>query len=302
MRPALAISARLALAAATAATLAIVAVTAAPAATPGSRAGDTPAPAREVLLAVPADLPPALLGEKVSAKLAVRVHVTAAGLVDSARAVSGDPRLRASAEASARWWVFAPAAADGPLTVTVPVAAERDAEGLRPDVLAMARESEAHGDLPTALAAWVGALGRVGTSPVTSNEWAIREHTMALARRMSPPPRLPNAVWGPVRAARGQQLRTVARARHLELVAQFDAALLSAPWWDEPYLWRACSLAGCGRTAEALRSLRAYRLASADTGGVAFAGRLIDRLAAADTVGVCEAIKTWRVVSEPVAR
>lgn len=295
MKPAAAVPVRLALAAAVAFALAAAS---APPSHPDAGAGG----ARAALLTVPADLPPALLGEAVAAKLTVRVAVSPEGLVDSAVAVAGDARLRASAEAAARWWVFTPAARPATLTVSVPVEAARDAADLRPDVLAMARESEAHGDLPTALAAWVGALARVGTSPTVANEWAIREHAIALARRMSPPPPLPNVVWGPARGARGQQLRTVARAKHVELVAQFDTALREAPWWDEPYLWRAGSLAGCGRTAEALRSLRAYRLASTDTAGIAFAERLMSRLAAADTIGVCEAVKTWRVTAEPAPR
>jgi len=260
-----------------------------------------PAP-REVLLTAPADLPPELLGTKVAAEVAVRVLVSPSGLVDSARAVSGDPRLRQGAEAAARWWVFASASAPEWLTVRVPVAADEHAVGLHPDVIAMARRAEADGDLPMALASWVGVLGRLGRSPVALNEWAIREHAIALARRISPSPPPGHAIGGAARGARGQQQRTVARADHLALVEKFDHALLRAPWWDEPYLWRAGSLAGCGRTAEALRSLRAYRLATADTAGAAFAGRLIERLAAADTVGVSEAIKTWRVVSEPRRR
>jgi len=261
----------------------------------------SPAP-RVVLLTAPADLPPELLGTKVAAELGVRALVAPSGLVDSATAVSGDERLRPSAEAAARWWVFAPAREREWVTVSVPVTAAADAVALHPDVLAIARESEAAGDLPTALASWVGALNRLGLSPVALNEWAIREHAMALARRSTPPPPPDNQAGGAARGARGLQLRTVERVGHMDLVRRFDDALRRAPWWDEPYLWRAGSLAGCGRTAEALRSLRAYRLASADSAGVAFAGRLIDRLAAADTVGVCEAIKTWRVVSEPRTR
>lgn len=271
-------------------------------AAPPAAASATDAPPRTVLLTAPADLPPELLGTKVAAAIGVRALVAPSGLVDSATAVSGDERLRPSAEAAARWWVFAPAGERQWITVTVPVTAAEDAEALHPDVLAIAREAEAGGDLPTALASWVGALSRLGMSPVALNEWAIREHAMALARRITPPPVPGDLVGGTARGARGQQLRTVGRMGHMDLLGRFDYALLRAPWWDEPYLWRAGSLAGCGRTAEALRSLRAYRLASADSAGVAFAGRLIDRLAAADTVGVCEAIKTWRVVSEPRTR
>lgn len=261
-----------------------------------------PAPARAVLLTAPADIPSAQLGRKIATMIGVRVLVTPEGLVDSARATSGDPALRPSAEASARWWVFAPGERREWVPVTVPVSAGTDAADLHPDVLALAREAERSGDLETALASWVGALNRLGTSPVVVNEWAIREHTFALARRISPPPLPGSAVAARARGARNSQLRTVARAAHLELVAQFDTALLAAPWWPEPYLWRAGSLAGAGQAAEALRSLRAYRLASSDTAGVAFAGRLIPRLAAGDETGVCEAIKTWGVTTEQTSR
>lgn len=260
-----------------------------------------PAATRAVLLTAPADLPPAQLRKSVAATVGVRVLVSAEGLVDSARAVSGDPSLRPSAEAAARWWVFAPGERREWVAVTVPFSAGADAVPLHPDVIAMARDAERAGDLPAALASWVGALNRLGTSPVVSNEWTIREHTFSIARRISPPPMPGGAIAARARGARNSQLRTVARAEHLDLVAQFDTALLAAPWWPEPYLWRAGSLAGGGQAAEAMRSLRAYRMASGDTAGVAFAGRLIPRLAAGDNLGVCEAIKTWGVTSEPTA-
>jgi hypothetical protein len=254
-----------------------------------------------VLLTAPADLPAAQLGNRVSASVDVRVLVSAEGLVDSVRSVSGDPSLRPSAEAAARWWVFAPGARREWVAITVPISASADAVPLHPDVIALAREAERSGDLQGALASWVGALNRLGTSPVVANEWAIREHTFSLARRMSPPPMPGSAIAARARGSRNSQLRTVSRGEHRDLVAQFDAALLAAPWWPEPYLWRAGSLAGSGQVAEGLRSLRAYRLASGDTAGVAFAGRLIPRLAAADTTGVCEAIKTWGVTTEHTA-
>lgn len=259
-------------------------------------------PAREPLLTAPASLPASMLGQAVSAKVRVRAHVAPSGLVDSTRATSTDPRLRESAEAAVRWWVFPPAERAAWLTVDVPIEAAADASGLHPDVLALARDAEARGDLPTALASWVGALRRAGTSPVVNNPWSLREHAIAVARRMPAPPATGNSVFAIARGARTEQLRTVARANHEQLVVRLDEALTAAPWWDEPWLWRAGSLAGCGRTAEALRSLRAYRLASSDSAGLAFASSLVTRLVAADTVGVCEAVKTWRVKLEPPSR
>ncbi len=255
-------------------------------------------PEREVLLTAPVNLPSALLGQHVNARIGVRAHVSPTGLVESAHAVSGDPRLREAAEASVRWWVFAPAPRAEWETVTVPVEVSADAPGIRPDVIGMARESEAHGDLATALAAWTGALERTGRSPLVENPWEFREHVLAIVRRMPSPPEPPYVVFATARQTRASQLRAVARGTHVDLVKRFDDELAGAPWWADLWMWRAGSLAGCGRTAEALRSLKFYRLASTDTAGVAFADRLITRLAAADTVGVCEAVKTWRVVTE----
>jgi hypothetical protein len=300
MRPASALPVRaapvLAAALALAASLLLAPRTgAAPAARPATR------PPRATLSTVPADLPAEMLGEKVSAIVTVRALVAPSGLVDSTRAEDGDERLRPSAEAAVRWWVFAPGRSREWVAVRVPFEADADAEPLYPDVIAIARQSESDGDLPTALAGWVGALARLGKSPVVRNEWTIREHTMAIAHRM--PPIYPGGeLEGTESAARGEQLRTVARSAHLDLLARFDHVLAGAPWWDEPYLWSACSYAGCGRGADALRSLRAYRLATTDSAGSAFAARMIDRLAVSDTTGVSAAIRTWRVVMEPEDR
>lgn len=269
---------------------------------PGAPTHAAPAPARAVLSTVPADLPAELLGEAVHATVTVRARIGRAGLVDSTHAVDGDPRLRASAEAAVAWWVFAPGAAREWVTVRVPIAADADADGLHPDVLAMARDAEAAGDWSGALQALVGALGRQGTSPLVANEWTIRERALRAALRLPAPPALSGDTWGAGQGARSQQLRTVARADHAVLVQGFDRALESAPWWAEVYLWRAGSLAGCGRGTDALRSLRAYTLGSPDTEGVRFANGLIERLAAADTLGVSEAIKTWRVTVSPEDR
>jgi hypothetical protein len=264
-------------------------------------AGEAPA-ARAVLSTVPADIPQDRVGETLKAQVTVRAFVAPSGLVDSATAVTGDERLRAAAEAAVRWWVFAPARTGAWATVTVPFEGHDDDEPLRPDVLALAQQAEAGGDSATALAALAGALARIGRSPAVNNEWSVRERALAIARRMHAPPYPGDELSGGARAARGEQLRTVTRAGHEALVAQFDRVLAGAPWWDEPYLWRAGSLSGAGRVPEALRSLRAYRLGSRDTAAAAFAGRMIDRLAAADTLGVTSAIKAWRVTVGPEDR
>jgi hypothetical protein len=257
-----------------------------------------PAP-RAVLLTVPADVPDAMLGEAFTAKIGVRALVAPSGLVDSTAAVDGDERLRASAETAVRWWVFAPARTAGWTTVSVSIEGHDDDEPLRPDVLALASQAETAGDDATALAALTGALARHGMSPTVNNDWGVRERALVINKRrpaLYPPG---DELVGIAQVARGEQLRTVTRVGHAALVAQFDKVVTGAPWWDEPYLWRAGSLAGTGNTAEALRSLRAFRLGTRDSAASVFAARLIDRLAAADTLGVSAAIKTWRVPADP---
>jgi hypothetical protein len=293
MRPAPAISFRVAPALAG---LALACLASAPA----LHAAAPPAPAaRAVVSSVPADIPSDLIGDSLSASVTVRALVAPSGLVDSATAVAGDERLRAAAEAAVRWWVFAPARAASWASVNVPFEGRDDDEPLRPDVLALARDAEAGGDDAGALAALSGALARLGRSPAVNNEWSVRERALAMTRRRSAlfPPG--DALTGAAQSARGEQLRAVTRVDHAALVTRFDQVLAAAPWWDEPYLWRAGSLAGTGRVADALRSLRAFRLGTRDSEAAAFAGRMIDRLAAADTLGVNAAIKTWRVPADP---
>lgn len=271
-----------------------------PAAAPARAAGAKEQ--RVALLTAPANLPDALLGQAVSARIEVRARVAPSGLVEDAHAVSGDARLRAAAEAAVRWWVFTPAPRASREDVTVTIETKADAPTLHPDVLAMGRAAEEGGDLASAIAAWTGALARVGQSPVVADPWALREHVIELARRMPSPPPPPAVVVVQTRGVRGDQERAVARGTHEDLLPRFDEAISAAPWWPDAWLWRAGSLAGCGRVPEALRSLKAYRLAATDTAGIAFAGRMIDRLAAADTIGVCAAIKTYGVVTEKPAR
>jgi hypothetical protein len=247
---------------------------------------------REVLSPVLADLPLAASAQHVYGDVVVRALVSPMGIVDSALAVSGDHRLRPAAETAVRWWIFRPGPARewSTVTVTIPPA---DAEELplNPDVVAMARAAEAHGEMRAAVDAWTGALARVGRHSSLRNEWAIREHLLRIARSMNPPPVPANFIAVHARSWHGEQERTVTTQAHAALVESFAEAVNGAPWWPEPYLWRAASLLGAGRLPAALRDLRAYRLGVRDTEGVALADRVLLRLAAGDTLGACEMLK-----------
>ncbi len=93
----------------------------------------------------------------------VCVLVDSTGTVSEARVVRALPPFDSAAVEAARWWVFAPARdhsrpVRARVAVTLEARVPRDAEPLSPDVVALARDAEARGDLRGALDAWTGAL------------------------------------------------------------------------------------------------------------------------------------------------
>ncbi len=238
-----------------------------------------------------ADVPQAALDAQLKGAVQLLVHVTRPGYVDSVRVLSGDARLRIAAADVARWCVYAPQAAPVWTTLSVTVDGAVEPEPLNPDVLAIAREAERAKDWSNALAAWTGALQRLGTHPSLANEWALREHALRVSRQMTPVPQAPGDTQGNARGARTQQERVIARGQHEDVVGIFDTVLKTAPWWSDPYLWRASSLAGCGRSAEAVRSLRFYLLGAPDSAGTWLATTALAQLASGDSLGASELIK-----------
>lgn len=244
-----------------------------------------------VIATVPADRMPTDDGASAPITLEVRVHVEPNGLADSARALSGPANQRAAAEAAARWYVFEPTPKGGWTTVTVVVApAPPDEEPLTPDFIAEAHAAETNGDLRGALDWWLGALARVGTHASLRDPWAIREQVLRLANAMHPQPPVPNATHVNGMGLSAQLERTVARGQHQDLVGLLEPVILEAPWWAEPYRCLAAAQCGCGRLADARRTLRFYRMA-ADSAGRVRAESALRLLAAADTVGACEVLK-----------
>lgn len=275
--------------------------TVAPAATPSARRAGPAAAAKlpptvalTPVLQPAVDVPQAALDAQLSGTVTMLVRVTRAGYVDSVRVLTGDPRLRTAATDVARWCVYAPQAPQAEpvwTTLAVTVNGKIEPEPLNPDVIAIAREAERAKDWNNALAAWTGALQRLGTHPSLANEWALREHALRASRQMKPIPQAPGETQGNARGARTQQERVVARGQHEDVVGIFDTVLKTAPWWIDPYLWRASSLAGCGRSAEAVRSLRFYLLGAPDSAGTWLATTALAQIAAGDTLGASELIK-----------
>ena len=266
------------------------AATAATAAVPAStKPGDAAAP--HLLSSVPADLSAEAFDAHLGGHVLVHALVSAVGLVDEARATSGDARLCAAAEAAVRWYVFEASAKGAALDVDVDVAkAAADEDPLSPDLIAEARSAEKEGDRRTALDWWVGALNRVGTHPRLRNGWAVREQTLRLAKLLPTPPPVPSATNGIIVGMSAQLERTVARGQHLDVIGILQPALLEAPWYADGYRCLAAAQCGSGQLAEARRTLRFYRMA-ADSAGRARAQAALQLLAAADTIGATELLK-----------
>jgi TonB family protein len=240
---------------------------------------------------VPADVPQAALDAKLKGKVVVRVHVTRWGTVDGEVVVSGDPRLRPSALAAARWYLFAPPASPAWTTVTVSIDGTVDYDPLPLDILKMARDAERLGHTQAALDAWAGALNRCGTHPTIRNPWAIREHIADLQSHMKDEAPLRGESQGYAVAARVEQQRTVAGVSHADLIKKFEDAQRDLPWWDEPYQWNAASMLGCGRSQDAVRTLLVFRAMTRDTVSKNRAIRALDRIAVGDTLLTGEMLK-----------
>lgn len=245
----------------------------------------------EPVLRVNAGVPQPALDAGLKGKVVLQVRVARAGYVDSVRVTSGDARLRAAASSAARWTMYSPQPASVWTPLTYDFDGTVEAEPLQPDLLAMAHDAEAAGDWRNVLDAWTGALARLGSHPALANEWAIREQVVRAAKHMKPYPVAPGDTQGSARGSRSHQERVVARAQHEDLVVAFDKALKDAPWWGEPYLWRAASLAGCGRSTEAVRSVRFYLGCNPDSAGTALAHRALALFASGDSLMASETIK-----------
>jgi len=215
----------------------------------------------------------------------VCVLVDSTGTVSEARVVRALPPFDSAAVEAARWWVFARVA------VTLEARVPRDAEPLSPDVVALARDAEARGDLRGALDAWTGALARAGTHSSLQNEWAVRERIVRLAARMPKPPEVPPPTEASALGTHELMLRNIARGENEGYAAALDDVLREAPWYADAYRWRASARAASGQRDGAVRDVLCYRLAVRDSSERALADRALAALAAADTIAALTMLK-----------
>ncbi len=188
-----------------------------------------------------------------------------------------------------RWWVFTPArragrAVPARIAVTVTARVPRDTNPLVPDVVALAQEAEARGDLRAAIDAWTGVLARTGAHPALQNEWIPREHVVRLAAQGPRPPEVPFATVSRARGQRNLMQRNIARGSNEDYARALDEVLRTAPWYADAYRWRAAAGAASGRRDGAVRDLLCYRLAAPDSAARAVAERALVFMAAGDTL------------------
>ncbi|MEQ1831461.1 MAG: energy transducer TonB [Candidatus Eisenbacteria bacterium] len=201
-----------------------------------------------------------------------------------------------AALAAARWWLFVPAQREGravPARVRARIAIEvpADAEPLNPDVIVMAREAEARGDLRGAMDSWTGALARAGRLAALPDEWALRHEVIRLAIRQVEPPVVPAAAVSRARQMHNLMTRNMARQDNADFAKALDEVLLTAPWYADAYRWRASARAASGAAVDAARDVLCYRLAARDSAGRALAERALVALANADTLSAMAMLK-----------
>jgi hypothetical protein len=279
----------------------------------GARAGAEPGPGSGAAPCGPADAPapdqPAVVRDRIGFNfpaaaldgtppraLELCAQVDERGFVREVRVRRGGTPFDSAAVDAVRWWLFEPARRAGrptPSWVTLSVTPEppTDALPLVPDVLALAQDAEAAGDLRGAIDAWTGVLARVGQHPTLSDEWSVRERVLRLAARLPKPPQIPLATEGRARGARNLMQRNIARGDNADYAGRLDEVLLVAPWYVDAYRWRAAARAASGMRDGAERDALCYRLAAPDSASRALADRALAALAAGDTLAANSLLK-----------
>jgi hypothetical protein len=218
------------------------------------------------------------------------------GVARELRVTRGGTPFDSAAVDAVRWWLFEPAMRGiAPVAawtrVTVDARPPADADPVVPDVLELATDAEARGDVRGAMDAWTGALARVGAHPSLGNEWTMREHVLRLALAFPTPPAVPLSLSGQARGARNLMQRNIARGSNADYAATLDKVLRAAPWYADAYRWRAAARAVSGQRTGAMRDVLCYRLGSRDSAQRALADRALAMLATGDTLGANSLLK-----------
>lgn len=227
-------------------------------------------------------------------RVMIKVNVDTLGLVTEASVYKGGTPFDSAAVDAARWWVFTPARRAGrpvPCTVALPIETSApDADPMVPDVVQLALDAEAAGDVRGALDAWTGVGLRAGGALV-ADAWTPRVRAITLAARLPKPPAIPLSAQGKARGAHNALQRTMARGDNEDYARRLSEALQEAPWYADAYRWRAAARAMAGQRDDAMRDLVCYTLAARDSAATVLADRALRALAAHDTIGAYTLLK-----------
>ncbi len=231
-----------------------------------------------------------------NATVVIEFEVDSLGMVHAPRVAKGGTPYDSAAVDAARWWVFDAARHAGarvnatirmPVDITVPA----NADPMTPDVLALALQAEASGDLQGALDAWSGVCARIGTHPLLADDYTPRVHAIRCYAALKPAPIVPPATAVQARGAHSMMLRDMSRGSNADFARTFDEVLRIAPWYGIAYRWRASARAASGQRDDAMRDVRLYALASPDSASQEMASRALRALAVGDTIAALTMLK-----------
>lgn len=123
-----------------------------------------------------------------------------------------------------------------------------------------AKAAEQAGRLREALAAYTTVLQ--GTAEGGGDEQRLSESIIALARRLSPPPAIPEEARRFSVRAHVWVKEAKSPSDFEEAAKEFAKALRIAPWWSDAYLNQGVVLEKAGKYDAAVRSFKLYLLAS----------------------------------------
>ena len=229
-------------------------------------------------------------------RMLLEIELDSLGLVQGARIVRGGTPFDSAAVDAVRWWLFEPARREGganavSLRVPFEIVVPADADPVSPDVLTLALQAEAAGDLRGALDAWTGVCARVGTNPMLADDWTPRVHAIRIAAQLKPAPTVPMMTEATALGTRSRMQRDISRAGNMDYRQIFDEVLRVTPWYGEVYRWRASARAASGDRDGAIRDVRCFALAVRDSASQVLAGRALRALAARDTVAALTMLK-----------
>lgn len=217
------------------------------------------------------------------------VAVTVGGPADLAGVRAGDILLQIGGESFGNTAEFQTAVRSCPAGQSVPIHLLRDAHPLKlsatlasyldvvmnwapqqPIIVALLAQREAleqidreenSGNLREALQL---CLNHLKTAPAGGAQGPLKEKSIRIARRLDPPPAVPEEAVRHAARAEAYLKSAAGSEEFKKALAEFDAALLLAPWWADAWFNLGVAQKNSGDPVGAIHSLRMFLLAAPD--------------------------------------